>query len=150
MPLFVLNAMAQRSAPLAGEMPEEQLPSNVRDGLEAADATPTQRRRVRSAVAAVRRAEEKRNTPEKPTRLQFEIDLEPLDGRDGDRLSLSVRSKTKWFNEGELGSDSAHLILGPRGGVSLAVISRLCSGRKHYEDETRAFRKWFRSAKRLM
>jgi len=147
MPLFVLNAMAQRSAPLAEEMPEEQLPDNVRVGLETADATPTQRRRVRSAVAAVRRAEDRRNTAEKPTRLRFTIDIEEIDGG---RISLFVKSKTKWTNEGELGSDTAHLVLGPRGGVSLAVISRLCSGRKHYEDETFAFRKWFRSAKRLM
>jgi len=147
MPLFYLIAMAQRSAPMAEKMPEEQLPDHVRATLEAADATRTQRLRVRSAVAAVRRAEEHRNTPDKPTRLRFEIDIEEIGGGE---ISLFVKSETKWHNEGELGSDSAHLILGKRGGIHLAVISRLCSGRKHYENETRAFRKWFRSAKRLM
>lgn len=142
--------MAQRSAPLADEMPEEQLPDHIRRTLDAIEATTTQRRRVRSAVRAVRLAEEKRNTDEKPDRLQFEIDIEALGGRNGDRLSLFVRSKTKWHNEGELGSDSAHLILGPRGGVSLAAISYLHSGRQEYTDETQAFRKWFANAKSLM
>ena len=147
MPLFVLNAMAQRSAPLADEMPEEQLPENVRDGLEAVDATPTQRRRVRSAVRAVRLAEEKRNTEEKPDRLRFGFDMDSISGGE---ISLFVSSETKWHREGELGSDTAHLILGRRGGVKLADVSPMYSDCEHYENKTGAFRKWFKRVLTLM
>ena len=135
--------MGRRPAPGAGRIEDDELPEVVREAIE--DGTPTQKRRARSFVHGVRAAQDRADE------IGSELEHAFRASRDEHgSVSLSVTPKTSMFKKGQLGSDRAHVILGERGGVRLAEISRLMDdGRSSYDDETSAFRKFYRALTRL-
>lgn len=140
MRLLVL-IMGQRSAPGAGRIDNDDLPECVREAIE--DGTPTQKRRARSFVHGVRSAQNRARE------IGTELEHSFRASRDEHgSVSLSVKPETSMFVKGEIGSDRAHVILGERGGVRLAEVSRL-GDRSSYDDKTSAFRKFYRALTRL-
>ena len=135
--------MARRPAPGADEVSDDELPAVVQEAIE--DGTPTQKRRARSFVHGVREAE-RRAREEIDSELEYSF---RASRNEFGSVSLSVKPETSMFRKGELGSDRAHLILGERGGVRLAEISRGSGGRSSYENETSAFRVFYRALERI-
>ena len=66
----------------------------------------------------------------------FEVDVH----YDGSELtSISITPNELWHEEGDLGFDTFHVVLGPRGGVRTAKRRPVLAGTRDYSDRKRAF-----------
>ena len=60
---------------------------------------------------------------------------------DHDATTLTIEPEENWTNEGELGMDRFHIILGPRGGVRLAHERSVFTDPRKFEDDKHAFKR---------
>jgi len=60
---------------------------------------------------------------------------------DHDNTTLTIEPEENWTNEGELGMDQFHIILGPRGGIRLAHERSVFTGTREFEDDKHAFKR---------